>query len=194
MIKAGPDGHSYRLGLVIWGYQARVPVGTDICHCSCAYTVLQAVQRHGMYSAVYGTVHYKEPLKSFEIRTGHSPGFGLPSVAILPWLCWRRRKAIFIYIIVLKCLYTVNGLKYSMNNRHLVTEADSEFWRGGGSWLNLPITIMLMMLTVLFQVMYGLSTTAWQHLWTTAKTKSMGWLAYSFLQLWPALACLWQVI
>ena len=29
------------------------------------------------------TVHYKEPLKSFEIRVGHSPGFGLPSVAIL---------------------------------------------------------------------------------------------------------------
>ena len=30
------------------------------------------------------TVHCKEPLKSFEIRVGHSPGFGLPSVAILP--------------------------------------------------------------------------------------------------------------
>ena len=40
--------------------------------------------RHGVYSAAYGTVHYKEPLKSFEIRVGHSPGFGLPSVAILP--------------------------------------------------------------------------------------------------------------
>ena len=48
-----------------------------------------------MYSADYGTgqeacmdllgtVHYKEPLKSFEIRVEHSPGFGLPSVAILP--------------------------------------------------------------------------------------------------------------
>ena len=37
-----------------------------------------------MYSDVYGTVHYKEPLKSFEIGVGHSPGFGLPSVAILP--------------------------------------------------------------------------------------------------------------
>ena len=36
-----------------------------------------------MYSAVYGTVHYKETLKSFEIRVGHSPGSGLPSVAIL---------------------------------------------------------------------------------------------------------------
>ena len=29
-------------------------------------------------------VHYKEPLKSFEIRVGHIPAFGLPSVAILP--------------------------------------------------------------------------------------------------------------
>ena len=30
------------------------------------------------------SVHYKGPLKSFEIRVGHSPGSGLPSVAILP--------------------------------------------------------------------------------------------------------------
>ena len=58
--------HSYRLELVTWRYQARIPVGPDIC----AYTVLQAVQRPGVYSAAYGTVHYKEPLKSFEIRVG----------------------------------------------------------------------------------------------------------------------------
>ena len=32
----------------------------------------------------YGTAHYKEPLKSFEIRVDHSPGLGLPSFAILP--------------------------------------------------------------------------------------------------------------
>ena len=37
-----------------------------------------------MYNTAHGTVHYKEPLKSFEIRVGHSPGFGLLSVAILP--------------------------------------------------------------------------------------------------------------
>ena len=60
----------------------RIPVGTDICHRGCAYTVLQIV--HGVYSVAYGTVHFKEPLKSFEIRIGHSPGFGLPSVTILP--------------------------------------------------------------------------------------------------------------
>ena len=76
--------HAYRLGLVSWGYQVRIPVGTDICYRGCAYAVLQIVQRHGVYSAAYRTVHYKEPLKSFEIRVGHSPGFGLPSVAILP--------------------------------------------------------------------------------------------------------------
>ena len=46
--------------------------------------VPQTVQRHGMYSVVYGTVQYTKPLKSSEIRVGHSPGFGLPSVTILP--------------------------------------------------------------------------------------------------------------
>ena len=72
------------LGFVTWGYQVRNSVGTDICHLGCAYTVLQTAQRHGVYSAAYGTAHYKEPLKSFEIRVGYSPGFRLPSVAILP--------------------------------------------------------------------------------------------------------------
>ena len=33
-----------------------------ICHRGCAYTVLQTVQRDGMYCAAYGNVHYKEPL------------------------------------------------------------------------------------------------------------------------------------
>ena len=75
--------HSYRLWLLTWMYQARIPVGSDISHRGCAYTVLQTVQRHGVYSAVYDTVHYKESLKVFEIRVWHSPGFGLPSVAIL---------------------------------------------------------------------------------------------------------------
>ena len=56
----------------------------DICHRGCAYTVLQTAQRPGLYSAAYGTVHYKEPLKSFEIRVGLSPGLGLLFVAILP--------------------------------------------------------------------------------------------------------------
>ena len=76
--------HSYRLGLVTRGYQVRIPVGMDICHRGCAYTVLQTVQRNGVYIVAYSTVHYKEHLKSFKIRVGHSPDFGPPSVAILP--------------------------------------------------------------------------------------------------------------
>ena len=46
--------------------------------------MLQTVQRYGVCSSVYGTVHYEEPLKSLKIRVGHSLGFGLPFVAILP--------------------------------------------------------------------------------------------------------------
>ena len=67
--------HSYRLGLVTWKYQVRIPVGPGIFHRGCAYTVLKTVQRHGVYSGAYGTVHCKELLKSF--RVGHSPGVGL---------------------------------------------------------------------------------------------------------------------
>ena len=55
----------------------------DICLRGCAYTLLQTVQSHEVYSDAYGTVHYhdyKEPLKLFEIRIGHIP----PFVAILP--------------------------------------------------------------------------------------------------------------
>ena len=96
-LPAGPMIHSYRLGHVTWRYQVRILVGPDICHRGCAHTVFQTVQRPGVYGAAYGTVHYKEPLKSFKIRVGHSPGFGLPSVAILPWLYRKRRKTIFIH-------------------------------------------------------------------------------------------------
>ena len=34
---------------------------------------------------------------SYSIRVGHSSDFGLPSVAILPWLCRKRRKVIFTH-------------------------------------------------------------------------------------------------
>ena len=71
-----PLAHPYRLGLVKWRYQARIQVRTDNCHRGCEYTVLRTVQRPRVHSAAYGTVHYKEPLKSSEIRAG----FGLPSV------------------------------------------------------------------------------------------------------------------
>ena len=43
-----PIAHSYRLGLVAWRDQVRIPVGPDICHCGYAYTVLQTVQRPGL--------------------------------------------------------------------------------------------------------------------------------------------------
>ena len=84
MHRPAPLADSYRLGLVTWRYQVRIPAGVDICHRGCAYTLLQTVQMNGVCCAAYGTVHYKEPLKSFEIRVGHSLGFGLPSVTILP--------------------------------------------------------------------------------------------------------------
>ena len=48
-------------------------------------------------------VHNKEPLKSFEIRVGHSPGFGLNSVEILQWFCRKRRQAIFTHTIPNHC-------------------------------------------------------------------------------------------
>ena len=57
------------MGLVAWRYQVQIPVGPDICHRGCEYTVSQTVQMYGVYYAVYDTVHYKQ-LKSFEIRVG----------------------------------------------------------------------------------------------------------------------------
>ena len=79
-----PGAHSIRLWLKTQRYWARIPAGSDIYHWGCAYTVLQTVPRYGVCSAVYGTVHYKEPLKSSEESVWHRPGFGLSSVAILP--------------------------------------------------------------------------------------------------------------
>ena len=67
------------------------------------YALLQTLQRHGVYSAVDGTVLYKKTLKSFEIRVGHSPGFGLPSVAILP-LCAESDVKQYTYIHTYKAL------------------------------------------------------------------------------------------
>ena len=67
-----------------------------IWHQGYAYTVLQTAQRPDVCSAVYGTVQYKYPWSLLK-RVGHSPDFGLPSVAILPWLRRKRRKAIFTH-------------------------------------------------------------------------------------------------
>ena len=58
------------------GTKFLILVGPDISYRGFAYEVLQTVHRYGVYSAVYGTVYYKEPLKAFDIRVGHSPGNG----------------------------------------------------------------------------------------------------------------------
>ena len=77
--------HSYRSGLVTWYGGTRFKSRSGrifviaVVHIQCSKLF------KGMACTVYGTVHYKEPLKSFKLRLGHSPGgFGLPSVAILP--------------------------------------------------------------------------------------------------------------
>ena len=44
-----PMAHAYRLGPVTWWYQFRITVGPDICCRGCAYTVVQTVQRNGVY-------------------------------------------------------------------------------------------------------------------------------------------------
>ena len=53
-------------GSKLMNYWVRILVGSNVCHRGCAYTVLQTVQRHGVRSDVYDTVHYKEPLKLFD--------------------------------------------------------------------------------------------------------------------------------
>ena len=60
-----------------------------------------------MYSAAYGTVHYEET-KSFEIRVGQKPGFGLLSVAMLPQC---TESDVFTCVIVSE--YLVN--RFTMN-------------------------------------------------------------------------------
>ena len=39
---------SYRMGLVTWRYQVRIPAGPGICHRGCAYTLPQTVQMRGV--------------------------------------------------------------------------------------------------------------------------------------------------
>ena len=81
---ACPDGSFVSTGACNLGVPGSSP-GRDgyLSSWLCIYNA-PSVQRHGVYSAAYGTVHYKEPLNSLEIRVVHSPGFGFPSVALLP--------------------------------------------------------------------------------------------------------------
>ena len=39
---------------------------SNICNRRCAYIVLQSFQRYEVCSVVFGTVHYEEPLTSFD--------------------------------------------------------------------------------------------------------------------------------
>ena len=47
-------------------YWAQIPVDLIYVIGGCAYKVLQTVQKPGVCSAVFGTVHYKAPLNSFK--------------------------------------------------------------------------------------------------------------------------------
>ena len=65
--------HSILLWLETQSYWVQILVGSNVSHRGCAYTVLQTVQRHGVCSDVYGTMHYKEPLKLFDKSRALSP-------------------------------------------------------------------------------------------------------------------------
>ena len=78
------------------------------------------LQTVGVYSAAYGTVHYKEPLKSFEIRVGHIFGFGLPSVAILSRLCRKRLKAIFTHSQSVSQRHTFTWPNYLLKSQQIL--------------------------------------------------------------------------
>ena len=53
-------------------YWVRILVGSNVCHRGCTHAVLQTVQRPGLHNAVYGAVHNKEPLKTFDKRRAYS--------------------------------------------------------------------------------------------------------------------------
>ena len=50
-------------------YWVQILVGSNASHRGCAYTVFQTVQRRGVCSDVFDTVHYKEPLKLVDKST-----------------------------------------------------------------------------------------------------------------------------
>ena len=84
----GPDGSFGPVVARNSRYRVRIPTGSDVCHRGCAYTVLQTVQMPVVCSAVYDTVHYKEPLKSFD----KCLDFRLLSVAILQLMLGQGRQ------------------------------------------------------------------------------------------------------
>ena len=76
---AGPNGSFVLTGACNLGVPGSNPVRAAYCHRGCVHTVLQTVQRHEVYTIVYGTVLNTGPLKP-DIRVD----FGLHSVAISP--------------------------------------------------------------------------------------------------------------
>ena len=76
--------HSIRSWFKTQKYCVQIPAESDVCHRGCAYTVLKTGQWPGVCGVVYGTVYYKEPLKSFDKNRTSSADFGPPSVAVLP--------------------------------------------------------------------------------------------------------------
>ena len=58
-IVLAPMTHSVQLWLEAQRYWVRIPAGSNVCHRSCEYMykVFQTVQRPGLCSVVYGTVH-----------------------------------------------------------------------------------------------------------------------------------------
>ena len=56
MSNSGPDGSFNPVVAQNSKVLGSNPAGSDVCRGGCAYTVLQTVQRHGVCSAVYGTV------------------------------------------------------------------------------------------------------------------------------------------
>ena len=56
-------------------YWVRIPAGSDVCRRDCAYKVFQTVQRPGVYRAVYGTVHYKEPFDKQRLKDINAASF-----------------------------------------------------------------------------------------------------------------------
>ena len=75
---AGSNVHSYRLGLVTWRYQFESRSGRIIV------IVVVHIQCSKLFRGMECTLHYKEPLKSFEKIVWLRLGFGLPFVTILP--------------------------------------------------------------------------------------------------------------
>ena len=61
--------YSVRLWLETHMYWVRIPADQIF---EIVVVHMQSVQRHGVCSAVYATVHYREPLKSFEKSRAYS--------------------------------------------------------------------------------------------------------------------------